>query len=123
MTVQEAIKKNIAECKRRIFRIKDFMENSKDANNDKCKENIFVLETTIQALEEVEQYRALGTVEGLKEAREKQVAKKVIVEDDGDSLLCPSCGLELMGSITDYDHDPYYCFECGQALKWGEEDD
>lgn len=72
MTVQEAIKKNIAECKRRIFRIKDFMENSKDSNNDKCKENIFVLETTIQALEEVEQYRVLGTVEELKEAREKQ---------------------------------------------------
>ena len=32
----------------------------------------------IQALEEVEQYRALGTVEELKEAREKQVAKKPI---------------------------------------------
>ena len=117
------------------------------------------LEIAIECMEEVEQYRALGTVEELKEAREmnknctieqltgvecsynetgcsdckgkqalleameKQIPKKVIVEDDGDSLLCPSCGLELMGSITDHDHDPYYCFECGQALKWGEEDD
>lgn len=80
------------------------------------------LDMAIQALEEVKQYRALGTVEELKEAREKQMAKKVIVEDDGDSLLCPSCGLELMGSINDPDHDPYYCFECGQALKWGEEE-
>ena len=71
----------------------------------------------------IDDYRKIGTVEELKEAREKQVAKKVIVEDDGDSLLCPSCGLELMGSINDPDHDPYYCFECGQALKWGEEDD
>ena len=34
------------------------------------------LDMSIQALEEVEQYRALGTVEELKEAREKQVAKK-----------------------------------------------
>ena len=81
------------------------------------------LEIAIECMEEVEQYRALGTVEELKEAREKQVAKKVIVEDDGDSLLCPSCGLELMGSINYPDHDPYYCFECGQALKWGEEDE
>lgn len=76
-----------------------------------------VKDMCIEALVQVEQYRALGTVEELREAREKQIAKKVIVEDDGDSLLCPSCGLELMGSITDYDHDPYYCFECGQALK------
>ena len=34
-----------------------------------------VLDMAIQALEELEQYRALGTVEELKEAREKQVAK------------------------------------------------
>ena len=61
MTVQKAIKKEINECKRRIFRIKDFMENNKDANIDECKDNIFVLETAIQALEGLEQYRALGT--------------------------------------------------------------
>lgn len=53
-------------------------------------------------------------IEGL----EKQIPKKVIFEDEGDSLLCPNCGLELMGSITEPDHDPYYCFECGQALLW-----
>ena len=54
-------------------------------------------------------------------AIEKQIPKKVIFEDDGDSLLCPNCGLELMGSITEQDHDPYYCFECGQALDWGKQ--
>lgn len=46
--------------------------------------------------------------------------KKVIFEDDGEVLLCPNCNIDLMGSLTDPDHDPYYCFECGQALKWGE---
>ena len=56
------------------------------------------------------------------EALEKQIPKKVIFEDDGEVLLCPRCGLDLMGSITDPDHDPYYCFECGQALEWGEEE-
>lgn len=57
------------------------------------------------------------------EALEKQMPKKVIFEDDGDSLLCPNCGLELMGSITEPDHDPYYCFECGQALDWSEQNE
>ena len=56
-------------------------------------------------------------------ALERQIPKKVIFEDDGDSLLCPNCGLELMGSLSDPDHDPYYCFECGQALDWGESND
>lgn len=122
MTVQEATKRHIAECRERILRIKRFSKSNKDADVEGCEENIFVLKNAMESLEEVEQYRALGTVEELKEAREKQVAKKVIVEDDGDSLLCPSCGLELMGSINDPDHDPYYCFECGQALKWSEEE-
>lgn len=54
------------------------------------------------------------------EALEKQIPKKVIFEDDGEVLLCPNCNIDLMGSLTDPDHDPYYCFECGQALKWGE---
>ena len=52
------------------------------------------------------------------EAMEKQIPKKVIFEDNGEVLLCPRCGLDLMGSITEPDHDPYYCFECGQALDW-----
>ena len=54
------------------------------------------------------------------EALKKQIPKKVVFEDGGESLLCPSCGLELMGSITEPDHDPYYCFECGLALDWSE---
>lgn len=56
------------------------------------------------------------------EALEKQIPKKVIFEDNGEVLLCPRCGLDLMGSITEPDHDPYYCFECGQALDWSEEE-
>ena len=110
MTVQEA--KEILEY---YYNQEWFLEKDQPAKNS--------LQIAIESMNEIEQYRALGTVEELKEAMEKQVAKKVIVEDDGDSLLCPSCGLELMGSINDPDHDPYYCFECGQALKWGEEDD
>lgn len=120
MTVQEANKKHIAECRERILRIKDFLENNKDANIDECKENIFVLETNIQALEEVEQYRALGTVEELKEAREKQVAKKPNIEGDGyadghlvyDTWFCPNCDKDYEIDYDDYD----YCPNCGQRI-------
>ena len=122
MTVQEAI-----EHARKVARDKradaDWKWRHGRLNADDCISCAEEHEQLTEWLEELEQYRALGTVEELKEAREKQIPKNVIVEDDGDSLLCPSCGLELMGSITDHDHDPYYCFECGKALKWGEEDD
>lgn len=97
------IERAIESAKCRIYRIEATNGQSKP-HQEKAKNQIELMNVTIEALE-------------------KQIPKKVIVEDDGDSLLCPSCGLELMGSITDPDHDPHYCFECGQALKWGEEDD
>ena len=65
----------------------------------------------------------LSAIDMAIEALEKQMPKKVIFEDDGDSLFCPNCGLELIGSITEPDHDPYYCFECGQAIYWSEQNE
>ena len=82
------------------------------------------LEIAIECMEELEQYRALGTVEELKEAMEKQVAKKIKVCKTPNTSFgktrtyytCPNCGAKM---CCDWKH----CFECGQALKWGEEDD
>jgi hypothetical protein len=72
----------------------------------------------IQALEELEQYRALGTVEELKEAREKQIPKKPIEKEfyNMPHCSCPICEGGLY-------HEQQYCDECGQALEWEEEDD
>jgi hypothetical protein len=74
------------------------------------------IKTIKEALKEVEQYRALGTVEELKEAREKQVAKKPIKKEFelGTYYQCPICG-----DITLRD----YCGKCGQKLDWSEEYD
>lgn len=72
-----------------------------------------------QALEEVEQYRALGTVEELKEAREKQIPMK-IKEIHVDEYYCPACGSEL--NCNDAKVEDKYCSECGQRFEVSEDD-
>ncbi len=76
----------------------------------------------IKALEELKQYRTIGTVEECRAAVEKQTAKKVksiSQVKDGDSYVglivrCPCCGDIL-------EEDTVYC-DCGQRLDWGDEE-
>ena len=80
-------------------------------------------------------YRAIGTVEECREAREKQMPKapkdslkiEPVIDENGayvdaDTtvyILCPNCG-ELVGMDEDIDR---FCRECGQAiLREGEDD-
>ena len=78
--------------------------------------------TIIKALEELKQYRAIGTLEECRAAMEKQTAKKVksiSQVKDGDSYVgligrCPCCGDIL-------EEDTVYC-DCGQRLDWGDEE-
>lgn len=77
----------------------------------------------IECMEEVEQYRALGTVEELKEAREKQVAKKRRKEklefpvsplfNDIVTYKCGNCGADI--SCADF-----YCAKCGNKIDWSD---
>ena len=81
------------------------------------------LEMAIKALEEVQQYRTIGTPEECRAAMEKQTAKKVksiSQVKDGDSYVgligrCPCCGDIL-------EEDTVYC-DCGQRLDWGTSDE
>ena len=74
----------------------------------------------IESMEEVEQYRSLGTVEELKEALEKQVAKKAEkIEPDANNDIdvwvdCPCCGATKRVSKH---HNQYYCWKCGQLIE------
>ena len=84
-----------------------------------CRE---VSRVAISALEEIQQYREIGTVEECQESREKQIPKECIIDScpDHTHYKCPSCGqIELsiykhgfprLGRITKY------CENCGQAL-------
>ena len=63
-----------------------------------CKEYqkplMYAYEMAIKALEEVQQYRAIGTPEELQVAKEKQIAKKPI-NYDKYYYKCPYCEQDL----------------------------
>lgn len=109
--------------------LKDVLHRAKDMGCKKVKafydiplENV---ETVIKALEEIQKYRVLGTVEELREAREKQMPKKVEIKD-WNPARCPSCGMELSESIVDgyYRHPTFLEVcpnpDCCQRLDWSE---
>lgn len=75
------------------------------------------LNLSISSLNEVQQYRAIGTVEECREARERQKGKKPVYRSiftDGTRLLgCPVCFSRIDGGA-------FYCNGCGQKLDWSD---
>ena len=78
----------------------------------------------ISALEEIQQYRALGTVEELREVREKQIAKKpirhteTIYDTRFEYFFCGKCYQEK--KVVSIQRFCKYCFECGNGIDWSE---
>lgn len=79
------------------------------------------IDTAVNALEEIQQYRAIGTVEEYRKARERQRAKKPNIWGDGyddsgnmiyDMYNCPNCSKSYE---VDY-HDYKFCPKCGQVI-------
>lgn len=71
----------------------------------------------IKALEEIQQYRAIGTVEECREARERQIAKKPIRVD---MCTCPNCGTYndiVKKRRNTVNQDIVFCWYCGQAIE------
>lgn len=67
------------------------------------------VEILLQALEEIQQYRAIGTIDEFKALKEKSEPKKPI--DRIAYCDCPSCGeVDILGYP--------YCPICGQKLDW-----
>lgn len=97
---------------------------------DTCKADFDAneaIKTAIRALEEVQQYRAIGTVEECQAAVEKQSAKRPDLEGDGyadehlvyDTWICPNCGKHYEVDYDNYD----YCPDCGQKIEWSDENE
>ena len=91
-----------------------------DCDIKQCDKRDAVLQA-IKALEEICQYREIGTPEECQAAIEKQIAKKPKkTESEGfrytDTYRCPLCGGNFSGTgIADY------CYHCGQKLDWSDE--
>lgn len=85
----------------------------------------------VDDIAELLEYRKLGTLEEVREAVEKNRAKKPIYghyENVGEpeyiKVTCPNgCGIQL-NPVTDkhhvYEHD--YCPKCGQKIDWSEKE-
>ena len=79
-------------------------------------------------LEELKQYRAIGTPKEFREAVEKQKAKKPIMKQyfedlEDEYLCCPTCG-EILTDRIPADNKTFYfhCMNCGQKFDWSDEE-
>lgn len=109
MTESEAIEK--LKNMRLFMQIEDKNTEHKFTEDD-YKAN----EMAIQALEEVQQYRAIGTPEECREAVEKQTDEKptaVLGTFGGKEYECKNCG-------SDVCYGDEYCRWCGQKLDWSD---
>ena len=67
--------------------------------------------------EEIQQYRAIGTVEQCREAVEKMKPKKPITYNRTNRADCPVCGATVRGIDKPFGK---WCSKCGQKLDWSE---
>lgn len=139
MTENDAIEKLHAylECESRRAKIVSCNESCDDCElcymQGTGSEHIASVEKAIQALEEVQQYRQIGTVEECRAAVEKQTAMQPEFVDtrfmnngkhisDGCQLQkcykCPNCNQHIF-HVWD---DELYCKYCGQLLDWRDEE-
>lgn len=77
-----------------------------------------VRDIAISALEEIQQYRKIGTVEECREAVDKQKPKKPVLRNDNGKLRksCPVCGCFFSPLSRS-------CPKCGQAILQENKDD
>lgn len=73
------------------------------------------LDTAISAMQELQEYRRLGTLEKVRDAVEKQKRKKPCASNR--CYVCPRCGLATSLRIK---HN--YCDACGQHIDWSVEE-
>lgn len=73
------------------------------------------LEVAISALQEIQQYREIATVEECQKAREKPIPKKPIAHRDEYDFYytCPTCNsINIIG---------IFCHDCCQKIDWSED--
>ena len=71
--------------------------------------------TISKLIEEIQQYRAIGTIEDFKALKEKSVGKKIVYVSNMwiKTPHCPNCDMELTMNM----YQRKFC-DCGQKLDW-----
>lgn len=92
-----------------ISALKDYLETNEESEPRIVKG---FLEDVISMFDELQQYKAIGTVDKCQEARGRQMRKKLIYNSNGGvdkDWICPACGKFC---------NPYskFCQNCGQAI-------
>lgn len=72
---------------------------------------------TIAALEELQQYRQVGTIEECRETREKMEPRKPL-RGKYKHNYCPRCCWIVHFPESRIDKVVSYCKNCGQAIDW-----
>lgn len=89
-------------------------------NDKEYMERNIALTEAVKALTEIQQYRAIGTVEKCRAAVEKQRVKKPVRRD---MCTCPKCGTyneTIKKRRNTVINDIVYCWHCGQGMEVGE---
>lgn len=79
------------------------------------------IDYAISMIKEAERYREIGTLDEIREAKEKRTPMQPDVEGDGeadgfpvyDTWICPSCGEAYEIGYDDHD----FCPKCGQKIN------
>lgn len=86
-----------------------------DSNGYTTQKDFEALRIAISAMQELQEYKQLGTLEEVRDAVEKQKRKKPCASNR--CYVCPHCGLVASLKIK---HN--YCDACGQHIDWSEEE-
>lgn len=81
MTENEAIELHIGENIHRIGVMEEFLSTNPEADDKECRKNIQVLTKINGALQEIQKYRAIGTVEDITKA------VRFLSVDDDESII------------------------------------
>lgn len=118
MTESEAVEK--------LKNMRLFMQIEDENNDCKFTEDDYKANSmAIQALEEVQQYHAIGTPEECRTAREKQMPKKPyhisqVDDNDNANVECPACHATADYAVNVIKRG--HCWKCGQLLDWSDEE-
>lgn len=125
MTIDGAIEHAREVAKRRMTEYENHYDKDAYYYPRQCKKCAEEHIQLAEWLEELKQYRAIGTLEECRAAVEKQTKKNLIFDKPLMVLSCPICGhyaQEVVDDGSTRGNIPKYCSRCGQKLDWSDEE-